>query len=190
MIDQALIRGVKNKDEHAFRMMYEGTIAYVYSIVHRYVSNESDYKDVIQEIYARVYIGISTFEESKGDFKYWLRKVAINQCLKNYNNIQKKSKVISLENASIYNPVEDDLWSKISLDDLQSLLHGMPKGYRFVFSLIVFDEYSHKEVSEVLDISVETSRSQYHKAKKWLKDRWRQNGAEHFLAIFLLLFNN
>lgn len=59
--------------------------------------------------------------------------------------------------------------------ELLQFLKSMPSGYREIFMLVVIDEYSHKEVGEMLKISPETSRSQLHRAKKWLKEKLSPN---------------
>ncbi|MEO1438479.1 MAG: RNA polymerase sigma factor, partial [Bacteroidota bacterium] len=84
MVDQTLINAVKNRNQDAFKQMYEACIRYVYTIVKRYVSNESDHNDVIQENFVRVFLRIDTFNEKKGLFKFWLRRLTINQCIQHY----------------------------------------------------------------------------------------------------------
>jgi len=66
--------------------------------------------------------------------------------------------------------VEDMDHLNLNTDDISKLLHGMPLGYRTIFLLSVIEEYSHKEISEILDISQETSRSQLSRALKWIKN--------------------
>ena len=63
MIGTALINSVKKREHDAFKRMYNCCIRYVYAIVRRYVSNESDHQDVIQEIFAKVFISIHTYDD-------------------------------------------------------------------------------------------------------------------------------
>lgn len=175
MIDQALIRSVKERDEVAFRKLYESCIRYVFSIVKRYVTNESDHQDVIQEIFARVYLSIATYDESKGDFKYWLRRLTINKCIQHYRKEVKHGKMIPIDSVA---EAASGAWEKMSMlsrEEILVYLKKMPEGYKQVFMLVIIDEYSHREVSEILSISPETSRSQLHRAKKWLHDSLSNN---------------
>ena len=57
----------------------------------------------------------------------------------------------------------------ISLNFLLSLIHKLPPQYQLIFNLYVLDEYSHKEISEILDISIGTSKSNLSRARKLLK---------------------
>lgn len=169
MIDKATLEGVRNREEAAFKLMYESSLRYVYAIVQRYVTNESDYKDVVQEIFARLFLSIASFDEKKGDFKFWLRRLAINQCFKHYHKIKENVKILSLDIESNEEPSEDVNLDGLTTEELQLFLKGMPDGYKSVFSLVVIDDYTPQEVSKLLNISAETSRSQLHRAKKWLK---------------------
>lgn len=167
MVNQSVIRSVKEGDERAFRQLYQSFIRYVFSIVSRYVTNKSDHQDVIQEIFARVYLSIKTYDESKGEFKYWLRRITINQCIQHSRKKANYGKTISIESITEA-PLVWEKVNTLSRKELLLYLKKMPEGYKQVFMLIVIDEYSHQEVGKMLAISPETSRSQLHRAKKWL----------------------
>ena len=159
----------------AFKAMYQGCIGYVYTIVRRYVSNESDYQDVIQEIFARVFLSMDSFDEQKGEFKFWLRRLTINQCIQNYNKQKGSNQIVSLDAAtSIESNLNEDI-HELSKDEILMYLKSMPEGYKQVFMMVIIDEYSHQDVSEVLNISPETSRTQLHRAKKWLRENLSNN---------------
>lgn len=170
LIDSALIKSLKGGDERAFKLVYKKSIAYVYSIVKRYLYNEEEYKDVIQEIFARVFLSIDTFDPGKGEFRFWLRRIAINQCIQVYRRQKKDFNTVDIENAADISAEMEDEALALSKEEIVALLNKMPDGYREVFMLVIIDEYSHKEVGEKLGISPETSRSQLHRAKGWLKN--------------------
>ncbi len=175
MIESTLIQAVKKRDQRAFKELYESCIRYVYSIVRRYVSHEPDHQDVIQEIFARIFLRIDSFDENKGEFKFWLRKLTVNQCIKHYHNHKKLPDMGPLETATT---MQSDLVEKtntLSADDIRLFLAGMPEGYKQVFMMVIIDEYSHQEVGKLLNISPETSRSQLHRAKKWIKENRSMN---------------
>lgn len=175
MVNNELILLVKQGDQQAFRKMYEGCIRYVYAIVQRYVSNESDHQDVIQEIFARTYLSIHTYDEYKGEFKFWIRRITINLCIQHYNKRNGAIKIVPIESAGHANTAVFENIDKLSKDELLNFLKQMPDGYKQVFMLVVVDEYSHQEVSKMLNISPETSRTQFHRAKKWLKEHISSN---------------
>lgn len=175
MVDQAIINSVKKRNQNAFKEMYECCIRYVYAIVIRYVSNESDHQDVIQEIFARVYLSVGSFDENKGEFKYWLRRVTINQCIQHYHKQSASFKIVPLESAFDVRSNLNDKMDMLSKEEILVYLKRMPAGYKQIFMLVVIDEFSHQDVSEILHISPETSRSQLHRAKNWLKNNLSNN---------------
>lgn len=59
----------------------------------------------------------------------------------------------------------------VSIDFLLALIQELPNQYRLVFNLYELDDYSHKEIAEMLSISEGTSKSNLHKAKIILKNR-------------------
>lgn len=180
MIDQDLIISIKNGDRAAFKQLYTNSIRYVYSIVRRYVSNESDHQDVIQEIFARVFLRIGQYDIAKGDFKFWLRRLTINQCIEFYRKQKRTVKIVSIESAGEKTITPDRTSSSLTRKEIDDCLKRMPEGYRKVFMLVIIDDYSHQDVAKMLDISAETSRSQLHRAKKWLKENLSTNELEYF----------
>jgi RNA polymerase sigma factor (sigma-70 family) len=175
VVDSTLIHAVKQRDQRAFGLLYESCIRYVYSIVRRYVANDSDHQDVIQEIFARLFLSIDSFDENKGEFKFWLRRLTINQCIKHYHRHKDSAQVDSLETATNLPSDTREKAATLSEDDILLFLAGMPEGYKQVFMLVVIDEYSHLEVGNALNISPETSRSQLHRAKKWIRENRSKN---------------
>lgn len=181
VIDTSVIESVKQGEKGAFKLMYVSCIAYVYSIVKRYVGNESDYPDVIQEIFARVFLSIGTFDAKKGEFKIWLRRVVINQCMQHHRKGKSSATLVSINKVSEDHLQTDEPIHNLSKADIEEFLNQMPEGYRQIFMLIIIDEYSHKEVGELLGISPETSRSQLSRAKNWL----RKNLSNHRLKTLV-----
>jgi RNA polymerase sigma factor (sigma-70 family) len=175
VIDSTLIQAVKERVQNAFKTLYESCIRYVYAIVRRYVSNESDHQDVIQEIFARIFLSIDSFDEKKGDFKFWLRRLTINQCIKHYHKHKEQINFDPLESAEQIQSEIIEKTSILSEEEILQFLTDMPNGYKQVFMLVVLDEYSHQEVGKLLNISSETSRSQLLRAKKWIRDNRSKN---------------
>lgn len=152
--------------------MYEAYIRYVYAIVVRYISNPSDYQDVVQEIFARLFLKIDSYDEAKGEFKYWLRRLTINQCIKHFHKTKTPFDILPIESKAFEQADQSSSTSALTKTELLDFLKAMPSGYKEIFMLVIIDEYTHKEVGEMLNISPETSRSQLHRAKKWLKENF------------------
>ena len=169
MVDPSVLVSVRKGDKGAFKQLYQSCVGYVYSITKRYVANPSAHPDVIQEIFARVFLSIETFDVNKGDFKIWLRRVTINQCMQHYRQGKSPRSHVSLDIVSNHSADVEEQFSQMTQEEIMAYLQKMPEGYRQIFMLVIMDDYSHKEVATLLGISAETSRSQLLRAKKWLK---------------------
>jgi RNA polymerase sigma factor (sigma-70 family) len=167
-----LLSAVKAKESRAFKELYEAYVRYVYTIVNSYQQDPETCRDSIQEIFALVFLNIDSYDESKGAFKLWLRAICVNHCIKTYKREKRQIETQSL--SSIAQPhIASE--AELSREELLHLLKPMPSGYKEVFMLVVVDGYSHKEVGELLNISPETSRSQFSRAKQWLHQNSSRN---------------
>lgn len=56
------------------------------------------------------------------------------------------------------------------MEYIMKIIDDLPHGKKIIFNLFAIEGYTHAEIAEVLNITSVTSRSQYHKAKKLLKE--------------------
>jgi RNA polymerase sigma-70 factor (ECF subfamily) len=171
VIDPTLIKSVKNQEAGAFKRMYNECIGYVYAIVRRYVNHEDEHPDVIQEIFAHLFLNIGSYDAKKGPFKPWLRRLTINRCIEHYRKNKTDASIVPIEKAPEKSNEKEIQWDQLSRTEIENYLAKMPLGYRQVFMLVAIDEYSHKETAQLLNISAETSRSQFMRAKNWIRNR-------------------
>ena len=76
---------------------------------------------------------------------------------------------------------EDEL--DISVDFLLTIIQELPHQYRLVFNLYELDDYSHQEIAEMLSISVNTSKSNLHRAKLILKQKIKEKHKYNFKSL-------
>lgn len=141
-------------------------------MVRRYTYQEEDRQDLVQEIFAKVFINIKKYNPKKGDFKVWLRRVTVNECLMFLRNTKKMSFLAPVElkeNLVTSNLDSSEELESITKADIEKLLSHMPEGYRVVFMLSVIDQYDHTEIAKLLGIKPETSRSQLARGRKWIR---------------------
>lgn len=104
-----------------------------------------------------------------GSFKSWISRIAVNQSI---TILRKSNKIIISTSLELVDDIETDTINhleKFSEKDLHDMLSSMPDGYKTIFLLSVIEEYSHKEIGDLLGITAETSRSQLFRAIKWIK---------------------
>jgi RNA polymerase sigma factor (sigma-70 family) len=143
----------------------------MYNVCLRMVRDELDAEDVLQNAFADVFTKIASFrfESSVGA---WIKRVVINACI----NFLKRRR-LPLEtfeewhNSLIENEEETDFENKgLEVDKVKKAIQDLPDGYRVVFSLYALEGYDHQEIAEVLGVSEATSKSQYSRARRRLKE--------------------
>lgn len=169
MIANSTISQCVKGDQQAYSLLYCTCAPYIFTIIKNYFTPEDDRKDAMQEVFAQIFLSIQNFDEAKGSFKSWISKITVYQCIailrkKDKLQISYHLEVVEEENYDTLESLE-----KLSVSDLEKMLVDMPLGYKTIFLLSVIDEYSHKEIGELLGISTETSRSQLFRAIKWIK---------------------
>lgn len=154
-------------------VLYDTYVRYLTAVCARYISDDDDLKDVLQEAFVRVYTAIGDFEyRGAGSLRGWLSRIAVNQALKHLRD--DKMLRVPLDGAcddlTDDTPDTDDIPSEV----IYEMIRQLPTGYRAVFNLYVIEDYSHREISQMLGISESTSASQLHRAKALLAARIRE----------------
>jgi RNA polymerase sigma-70 factor (ECF subfamily) len=127
-------------------------------------------QDVLQDTFVKIFAHIGNYK-SEGAFEGWLKKIAVNTCLDQLRKDKKLLTDVSLDDVSHKLAHQDYIVEKLMADDLLKLVQALPDGYRTVFNLFAIEGYSHQEISVQLGISESTSKTQYLRARAYLKDR-------------------
>ena len=168
MVNRQVISWCKKGLERGHAQLYKDCAPYVYSHVRRYIKDVDFRKDMMQEIFAKIFINIKNYNPEKGNFNGWIKRIAINECLQHVRKVRPLTVAKGIEDGFELTddaPLPTDLKRK----DIELILEEMPTGYKLVFMLSVMDGFTHKEISEQLNIAEQTSRSQLTRAKKWTK---------------------
>lgn len=167
METKLLIKGIQKGDRQCGKKLYEAYAMYVLSICRRYHVDTELAKDYMQDVFSKAFTSLHTYDSEKGEFKYWLRRIAINHILK------KKSRKSLLEHSLdvdfISVGVEPKSESKMNVQDIMDVLKKMPERYAVVFNLFVIDGYSSKEIGEKLSMQEGTVRSYVNRGRNWAK---------------------
>ena len=137
----------------------------------KYSRTYQDAQDTLQDSFIVIFKDIKKFKH-KGSFEGWAKRVTVNVALQKFRkkSILKFDKIE--ENQLTEEEITVDVDEKnISLSFLLSLINELPPKYQLVFNLYVLDGYSHQEISEVLNISTGTSKSNLFRARKLLQNK-------------------
>ncbi|MDR3717025.1 MAG: sigma-70 family RNA polymerase sigma factor [Puia sp.] len=164
-------RDPENK-EKAFTAIIKKYQEKLYWHVRRMVVDHDDANDVLQNVFIRVWNGLSNFREDSKLYT-WLYRIATNECL-SFLEQQKKKAALSLSD------MESGLSNKIIADKhfdpnklewkLQLAIQQLPEKQRIVFTLRYYDEMPYEEMSRVLETSEGALKASYHHAVKKIED--------------------
>jgi RNA polymerase sigma-70 factor (ECF subfamily) len=163
-ITDHLVSRCKKGDVHAFRELYNAYSAAMYNICLRMTGNQADAEDTLQEAFMQVFRNIERLENA-GSVTAWIKRIVVNHCLSHLR--KKKVYFEEVDNMDIEDEkaaVDEDnfTWTVAAIKEAIQVL---PHGYRTVLNLYIFEEYSHKEIAAMLDISESTVKTQYMRAK-------------------------
>lgn len=167
---EQLIHDCKKNDIKAQEQLYRQFAPKMFSVCLKYSRNYAEAQDNLQDGFLLVFEKINSFE-FKGSFDGWIKRVMVNQTLQQYRN----KSFLSPIDEDIAEEVEVEIEDDVSMDFLMKIIQELPDRYRLVFNLIVFENYSHQEISDSLGISVGTSKSNLSRAKMILKEKIENN---------------
>ena len=160
-----LIENCKTNNTKAQGELYKLFSSKLFSICLKYSKNYVEAEDNLQDAFLTIFNKIEQYK-SKGSFEGWLKRVTINTVLQKYRS----QKVFDIVNENAVEDVELEIDEEaISIDYLLQIIQELPDRYRLVFNLYVLDGYSHKDIADMLDINIGTSKSNLARARQILK---------------------
>ena len=169
LTERDLIERSLKGDRISQRDLFDMYSAKMLAVCQRYARHRAEAEDMFQEGFIRVFANLDKFKYD-GSFEGWIRRIMVNTALKSIKKKSFKNESIGLEDFQEKdNQMDPEVFSKLSVDDLLTLIDDLPEGYKIVFNLYAIEGYSHKEIAELLKIEVSTSRSQLVKARRMLQ---------------------
>lgn len=142
----------------------------MFSICIRYIGDRTAAQDVLQDGFVTLFSKLDSFK-GEGSFEGWARKIFVTTALM---ELRKKDALKMSEELEVVRGVKAETVGQvenISYRELMSLVTSLPPGFRTVFNLYAIEGYSHKEISQMLEITETTSRTQLRRARLWLQDK-------------------
>jgi RNA polymerase sigma-70 factor (ECF subfamily) len=164
---EQLIEECKKNDVKAQSQIYKLFASKLFSICLKYSRNYAEAEDNLQDAFVTIFKKISQFKNI-GSFEGWMKRIAINTALQRYRSVGVFD--IVNENQIMDESIDIDE-DTISMDFLLRIIQELPNRYRLVFNLYALDDYSHKEIAEMLNISTGTSKSNLARARMILKEK-------------------
>ncbi|PWH83838.1 RNA polymerase subunit sigma-70 [Algibacter marinivivus] len=160
-----LIENCKIDDTKAQSELYKLFSSKLFATCLKYSRNYAEAEDNLQDAFLTIFKKIEQYK-NKGSFEGWLKRITVNTVLQRYRN----EKVFDIINEDTIEDVELEVdEDTVSIDYLLKIIQELPDRYRLVFNLYVLDGYSHKNIAEMLDINIGTSKSNLARARQILK---------------------
>lgn len=172
-VDLKLISACKDENRSAQYQLYTACYSHLLGICLRYMSSKDEAREILNQGFFKILKNIDKYNDSQS-FKAWISKIMINTIIDGFR--KKKRHFQFLENFDLlveHEPISTAVYNQADLmyeaEDLELMLHKLPKMSRTVFSLFAIDDYKHKEISEMLGITVNTSKWHVASARKKLQ---------------------
>lgn len=165
------VRNHRKSQETVYKLFYGKMMA----VCRRYTKNEDQAKDILQDSFIKVFKNIDRFN-FEGSFEGWVRRIVVNTAIdftrkskRDYLLMNESNSIESEEENLLYEDDEEDYSIPLKVGDVINAMEKLSPAYRTVFNLYVFENYSHQEIADSLDISVGTSKSNLAKARANMK---------------------
>ena len=164
---EKLIHQCKKKDIRAQEELYRLYSGKLFGLCLKYSNNYQQAEDNLQDGFITIFNKINQYKD-KGSFEGWMKRIVINTTLQKH----RKEKYFEIINENLSEDPEIEIDDeKITTDFLLESIQELPERYRQVFNLYALDGFSHKEIAEMLNISVGSSKSNLARARHILKSR-------------------
>ena len=147
------------------------------NVAFRIVGNVAEAEDVLQEAFLDAFNKLKDFRQDT-TFGLWLKQIVVNRSI----NLLRKRKMdfIDLESDQLENIPDEDYDDGEDIQyqaaRVKEAIKELPEGYRLVISLYLLEGYDHEEIGQILNISENTSRTQFLRAKRKLVELLRRKG--------------
>ena len=170
--EERWLRKALDGDNTAIEWIYRKHVRYLSALCSRYITEDEDIKDVLQESFIKIFTSLDSFKyRGEGSLKAWMTKITLNETLKFVRN-NSRLPIDSTDDKDMNITDGDSMETEdIPTDVLHQFIRELPDGYRTVFNLYVIDDKGHKEIAQLLGIKENTSASQLHKAKSMLAQK-------------------
>ena len=169
--ESALIKKALRNNREAQHVLYELHAPKMLSVCRYYIKDLQHAENVMLDGFFKVFSNLKSFK-SEGSFEGWIRRIMVRESISFLR--QHKKVEFSLEDMVVKDNYANNVNTNIEVTHLQQLIDALPEGYKIVFVMYAIEGYKHQEISEMLNISIGTSKSQLFKARKMLQEKLKE----------------
>lgn len=170
MNEKELVALCSRRDAKAQDLLYELYHKRLLGICMRYGKSTAEAEDILMMGMMKIFKNIDTYT-GNGSLEGWMKRVVVNVAIDNFRKNSKHYYHEELDDKNGDFVIEPEEAENIATDNIMLAVQQLPDGYRIVFNLYAIEGYSHNEIAEKIGISVSTSKSQLHRARRCLIKR-------------------
>jgi len=170
MTEEQIVQRCLDRDPVAQKALYDAYSGLMMSVCKRYSNSIEEAEDVLQEGFIKVFEKLHQFKGT-GNIGGWIRTIMVNTALVHIRKNKRWNQSEDLERHEELNAESFGVLESLAADELLKMIAEMPIGYKTVFNLFAIEGFSHKEIAEMLEITESTSKTQFHKAKAYLRNK-------------------
>lgn len=166
-----IINGCLKGSRRDQELLYRRHAPKLYAVCLHYSDNDEEARDILQEGFIKIFENLIQYKY-EGSFEGWMRRIIVNTALEKYRSRNKLYRVDDIDQIAEPDAEPDtEDYSGLEAVDLMEIIRELPPKYRMVFNLFAIEGYSHKEISEMINISEGTSKSNLARARIILQRR-------------------
>ena len=171
--EEKIIEGCIAGNRKAQKALFDTYKSSMMGICMRYCRTKDEAEDVLMMAFMTILSEIHTFRK-ESSISSWIRRIVVNTAINNYRKNLKHyyhSDIDEILEIDLKDGEDMQISDHHSADAILKVMNELPHGYRIVLNLYVVEGYKHKEIAEILDINVGTSKSQLSKARKIIQEK-------------------
>ncbi|HBC77495.1 MAG TPA: RNA polymerase subunit sigma-70 [Bacteroidales bacterium] len=160
-----IIKGCLAGNRRDQELLYRRHAARLYAVCLQYSGNDDEASDILQEGFIKIYENLIHYKH-EGSFEGWMHRIVVNTALEKFrskHNLYRVDDIDDIPEPDSAPETED--YSGLEAVDLLDIIRELPPKYRMVFNLFAIEGYSHKEISQMVNISEGTSKSNLSRAR-------------------------
>ncbi|MEN8226101.1 MAG: RNA polymerase sigma factor [Bacteroidota bacterium] len=169
-IHESLVEGCRKNNRRSQLELYKMYYKAMYNTALRIIQDSAEAEDVMQEAFLTAFQKI---EDYKGEATIgaWLKRIVVNRAL---DQLKKRKETVPVEEANLEMPDDDSTENYLEIlsykvEEIRKGIEKLNEDDRVIISLFLLEGYDHEEISQVLGISNNTSRTRYSRAKQRLR---------------------
>ncbi|MBT3209167.1 MAG: RNA polymerase sigma factor [Bacteroidetes bacterium] len=169
--EKNIIEGCIRNSRKYQKILYERYSQVLLGICYRYARDKSEAEDILQEGFIKIFYNIKQYSGA-GSFEGWMKRIIVNTSITHYHKNLKHNyndDINEIRETKIEENTFED--ADFTREELFSVINELPHGYKTIFNLYAIEGYKHKEIAEKLEIDINTSKSQFSRARKQIQKK-------------------